>query len=179
MSAAVQDILIEVSPGETRAAFVDGEGRLAGLQIERMGEESLIGAICRGRVTRIEKATQVAFVDIGLPSPGLVNRAHGMHEGEKLTVQVVRDAWGDKGPAVTPNVALTGRYLALRPAESGIHWPRTVPARLRRERHLSEADTRMLEGVVLGWQSRRIADDLADFPATWEAFLKQRKFWVK
>ena len=139
MSAAVQDILIEVSPGETRAAFVDGEGRLVGLQIERMGEESLVGAICRGRVTRIEKATQVAFVDVGLPSPGLVNRAHGLHEGEMLTVQVVRDPWGDKGPAVTPNVALTGRYLALRPGESGVHWPRTVPARLRREREAAVA----------------------------------------
>ena len=30
MSAGVQDILIEVSPGETRAAFVDAEGRLVG-----------------------------------------------------------------------------------------------------------------------------------------------------
>lgn len=134
MSAGVQDILIEVSPGETRAAFVDAEGRLVGLQIERMGEESLVGAICRGRVTRIEKATQMAFLDVGLPLPGLVNRAQGLHEGQLLTVQVVRDAWGDKGPAVTPNVALTGRYLVLRPAESGIHWPRTLPARLRRER---------------------------------------------
>ena len=72
MSAGVQDILIEVSPGETRAAFVDAEGRLVGLQIERMGEESLVGAICRGRVTRIEKATQMAFLDVALPLPGLV-----------------------------------------------------------------------------------------------------------
>jgi Rne/Rng family ribonuclease len=133
MSAAVEDILIEASPGETRAALVDGEGRLVGLQIERMGEESLVGAICRGRVTRIEKATQTAFVDIGLSSPGMVNRAQGLHEGQMLTVQVVRDAWGDKGPAVTPNVALTGRYLVLRPSESGVHWPRTLPARARRD----------------------------------------------
>jgi Rne/Rng family ribonuclease len=131
MSASVESILIEASPGETRAAFVDGEGRLVGLQIERMGDESLIGAICRGRVTRIEKATQVAFVDIGLPSPGLINRALGLHEGEMLTVQVVRDAWGDKGAAVTANVALTGRYLVLRPAEGGIHWPRALSARAR------------------------------------------------
>ena len=102
MSMAIEDVLIEVSPGETRAALVDRDGQLIGLQIERMGEESQVGAICYGRVTRIEKATQTAFVDIGMAQPGLINRAQGLHEGERLVVQVQRDGWGDKGPAVTP-----------------------------------------------------------------------------
>lgn len=134
MRGAAEDILVEVSPGETRAAFVDADGRLVGLQIERMGEESLVGAVFLGRVSRIEKATQMAFIEIGLPVPGLISRAHGRHEGEKLVVQVVRDAWGEKGPAVTRSVALTGRYLAVRPTETGVHWPRALPARVRRDR---------------------------------------------
>ena len=45
MSMAIEDVLIEVSPGETRAALVDRDGQLIGLQIERMGEESQVGAI--------------------------------------------------------------------------------------------------------------------------------------
>lgn len=159
MSGEAEDILIEVSPGETRAAFVDGEGRLVGLQIERMGEESLVGAICRGRVTRIEKATQTAFVDIGLKSPGLVNRAQGLHEGEMLTVQIVRDAWGDKGPAATATVALSGRYLVLRPTEDEIQWPRTLPARVRREREAAVAGIAK-EGEGLAVRSNlALADD--------------------
>lgn len=75
--------------------------------------------------------------------------------------------------------AIQDHLGSLNDASVGRHLLVDLIARLRRERHLSEADTKMLEGVVLGWQSRRIADDLADFPATWEAFLKQRKFWVK
>ena len=130
MSMAVEDILIEVSPGESRAAAVDRDGRLVALQIERMGEESRIGTVCRGRVARVEKATQSAFVDIGLALPGLINRAQGLHEGQMIAVQVTRDAWGDKGPVVTPNVALTGRYLVLRPTESEVRWPRGMPARV-------------------------------------------------
>jgi Rne/Rng family ribonuclease len=139
MTETVESILLEVSPGETRAASIDGAGRLVGLQIERMGEESLVGAVCRGRVTRIEKATDIAFLDIGLPSPGLMNRARGLHEGQALTVQIVRDAWGEKGPAVTASVALSGRYLVLRPTEDEIRWPRTLPARLRREHEAAVA----------------------------------------
>ncbi len=150
MSMAVEDVLIEVSPGETRAASVDHDGRLIGLQIERMGEESLVGAVCHGRVTRIEKATQTAFVEIGLAQPGLINRAQGLHEGQMLTVQVARDGWGDKGPAVTTHVALTGRYLVLRPMESDVRWPRGMSARVRREQEAAVAAVvREDEGITL------------------------------
>jgi ribonuclease G len=150
MSGAVEDILIDVSPGETRAASVDREGRLVALQIERMGEESHVGTVCWGRVARIEKATQAAFVDIGLAQPGLINRARGLHEGQMLAVQVTRDAWGDKGPAVTPNVALTGRYMVLRPTEDDVRWPRGMPPRVRREHEAAVAAVvRDEEGITL------------------------------
>jgi ribonuclease G len=150
MSMAVEDILIEVSPGETRAASVDRDGRLVGLQVERMGEESLIGAVCNGRVTRIEKATQTAFVEIGQASAGIINRAQGLHEGQMLVVQVVRDAWSDKGPALTAHVALTGRYVVLRPMEDEIRWPSGMPARVRREHEAAVvAIVREGEGLTL------------------------------
>ena len=49
-------ILIEVSPGETRAAIVDSEGRLVELLIERIDRPPLQGGIHLGRVKRIEKS---------------------------------------------------------------------------------------------------------------------------
>lgn len=64
------------------------------------------------------------------------------------------------------NDAVVGRHLLVE-----------LIARLQRERGVAESDVRLLEGVVLGWQSRRIAVDLGGFPATWEAFLAARKFW--
>jgi inorganic triphosphatase YgiF len=50
-------------------------------------------------------------------------------------------------------------------------------ARLRQEHHLPEGTVRFLEGLVLGWQSRRISMDLTGFPETWHGFRKQKKFW--
>ena len=132
MSGDIRDVLIEVSPGETRVAALDGEGALRAFHVERMGEASLVGTICLGRVVRMEKATQSALLDIGGEAPAFLARAKGLHEGQTLLVQVSRDSFGDKGPAVTRAISLPGRYLVLRPTESGLRWPKSMPGRVRK-----------------------------------------------
>ncbi|WP_374652934.1 CHAD domain-containing protein [Dongia sp.] len=64
------------------------------------------------------------------------------------------------------NDAVVGRHLLVELIE-----------RLSKERGLSAQDTSALHGVVLGWQSHRIASDLAGFQSTWKAFRAQKKFW--
>ncbi len=120
--AVARDILIEVSPGEVRIAGIDREERLLSLQVERVGHPSQVGAICRGRVTRVDKALGGAFIDIGLNTPAFLPRAGSVHEGESVIAQVMRDGWGDKGPAVTVSPDLAGRYVVLRPRGRGVRW---------------------------------------------------------
>lgn len=64
------------------------------------------------------------------------------------------------------NDAVVGRHLLV-----------DLIGRLGRERDLSQQETGQLEGIVLGWQSHRIAQDLGGFQGTWEAFRAQKKFW--
>ena len=113
MSYTPLDILIEVSPGETRAALVDGAGQLCRLRLARVSRTSLVGGIYLGRVVRVEKGMAAAFVDIGLSAPAFLGRARSLHEGEALVVQVVRDAWNSKSANVIPAPLFEGRYLAL------------------------------------------------------------------
>lgn len=124
MSGARETVLVEVSPGETRIAFLDEAGRLLELIVERASRPPTIEAICLGRVTRIEKGMDAAFVDIGLPEHAFLDRAAGLHEGEAAIVQVVREAAAGKAPAVRRRVRLAGRYLALLPDGEGVSWPR-------------------------------------------------------
>ena len=102
MSYTPLDILIEVSPGETRAALVDGAGQLCRLRLARVSRTSLVGGSYLGRVVRVEKGMAAAFVDIGLSAPAFLGRARSLHEGEALVVQVVRDAWNSKSANVIP-----------------------------------------------------------------------------
>lgn len=116
--------LIEFSPGETRAALVDGQDRLVEMQVERMGESEIVGSIHLGRITRVEKGIGAAFVEFGDREPGFLGKARDVTEGQAVIVQVIRTAGGGKGAVLTVNPILPGRYLSLDATRPGIHWPR-------------------------------------------------------
>ena len=116
--------LIEVSPGETRAALMDGRGRLLDVQLERLGDSEIVGSIHLGRVTRVEKGIGAAFVEFGDAQPGFLGKAKNVTEGQSLIVQVIRAAGDGKGAVLTVNPLLPGRYLSLEAMRPGIHWPR-------------------------------------------------------
>ena len=116
--------LIEFSPGETRAALVDAQGRLVEMRVERMGGGEVVGSIHLGRVTRVEKGIGAAFVDFGDRESGFLGKAKGVTEGQAAIVQVIRAAGGAKGAVLTTNPVLPGRYLSLDAMRPGIHWPR-------------------------------------------------------
>ncbi len=60
-----QEILINATPREVRAALVEG-GVLQEVLIERASRRGLISNIYKGRVSRVLPGMQAAFVDIGL-----------------------------------------------------------------------------------------------------------------
>ncbi|MCW8888840.1 MAG: S1 RNA-binding domain-containing protein, partial [Gammaproteobacteria bacterium] len=60
-----EELLINVTPQETRVAFVEN-GLLQEVHIERLSKRGLVGNIYRGKVVRVLPGMQAAFVDIGL-----------------------------------------------------------------------------------------------------------------
>lgn len=59
------ELLVNVTPSETRIALVD-MGILKEVHIERQAKRGIVGNIYKGRVTRVLPGMQSAFVDIGL-----------------------------------------------------------------------------------------------------------------
>ena len=117
------ELLIDVGLTETRVALVEDD-RLVHLDLERPERDSALGAIFLGRVRRIEKGLQAAYVDIGLSRDGFLGRddlvdsgekpiEQCIHEGETVLVQVTRDPVGEKGVKISCNIALTGRLISL------------------------------------------------------------------
>src|SRR6202142_2838383 len=60
-----EDILINVTPQETRVAVIRS-GVAQGLHIERSANRGLVGNIYMGKVARVLPGMQSAFVEIGL-----------------------------------------------------------------------------------------------------------------
>ncbi len=148
MSVA-RDIVIEVSPGETRVAVTDRNGDLIAFEVERLGAESLVGTVCLGRVTRVDQGAGGAFVEVGLGEAAFLPRAKGVHEGQSLIVQVSRDAWRDKGPALTMHPTLAGKYLVLRPGDPGLRWPRGKRGAGKEQAAALEQEIAADEGVTV------------------------------
>src|SRR6187397_2557822 len=60
-----EDILINVTPRETRVALVEN-GMLQELHIERASRRGVVGNVYKGRVQRVMPGMQAAFVEVGL-----------------------------------------------------------------------------------------------------------------
>jgi ribonuclease G len=127
-----EEILINVTPKETRVAMVEN-GVLQEVMIERMSKRGLVGNIYKGVVCRVLPGMQAAFVDIGLERAAFLHASdiinpHQLagerkevlindliHEGQHLLVQVVKDPLGSKGARLTTQVSIPSRYVVFLP----------------------------------------------------------------
>ena len=151
-------LFLEISPGETRAALTDAGGLLLEIQAERLGEQHLLGAIFLGRVARVEKGMDAAFVDIGGAMPGFLGKARKLTEGAAVIVQVRREAGGGKGPALSVSPVLSGRYLTLDPLRPGL----SISRRLESSRERVEAVAAELLPDGMGIAARPPARDAGE-----------------
>src|SRR5712671_951642 len=107
-----------------RAALLE-DGVPAELFVER-GDRSETGSIHLGRVSRLVPGLGAALVDIGeerpafLPQGEVVPRRRRLHEGERVLVQIRREAQGGKAARVTMAIVLRGRLAELAVGRPGL-----------------------------------------------------------
>ena len=144
-----REIVINVEPFEKRMALLV-DGVMQKFEIERAGDESMVGAIFKGKIQNLEPGLKAAFVDIGQPKNAFLhywdifptatdnsyeivreNRSKEQKKnaqksttkdiperfpvGTEIIVQITKTQIGTKGPRVTTNIAIPGRYLVLMP----------------------------------------------------------------
>ncbi|WP_110927081.1 Rne/Rng family ribonuclease [Bacillus massiliglaciei] len=122
-------IIASLSSREKRYAVME-RNQLVKLEMMPPGQESEVGNIYLGKVSRVLPGMDAAFIDYGaekhgflhrdeLPSfqldksPDKKNRPIGqyLHQGEKLMVQVKRDETGTKGAKLSGLIELTSESL--------------------------------------------------------------------
>jgi ribonuclease E len=115
-------------PEETRAAVVE-EGRIEEYRLERAAHGSLVGNIYKGTVRNLERGIGAAFVDLGIGRNGFLHVSACLDGpariedrfsvGDDAIVQVTRDSIGSKGPMLSQDLSLPGRFLVLLPFAKG------------------------------------------------------------
>ena len=121
-------VFFNVRPYQSRVAHVK-DGFLRDIFYQRESSPTLVGAIYKGRVSRLSKGLNYAFVDIGLDKAGFLygrdvndgkkplNKV--LSAGQEVMVQVKSDANREKGTRLSMNVALPGKHLVYIPGQRG------------------------------------------------------------
>ncbi len=148
---------------ETRVAILEN-GELDDLLVETAAQVTYLNNIYVGRVVNIEPSIGAAFVDFGGDRNGFLHEsdivsgavperggkgggksdgsARGdrrsiqqlVRKGQNVVVQITKDGIGTKGPTLTTNLSIPGRYLVLMPHLGRFGVSRKIPDREERKR---------------------------------------------
>ena len=145
-----KEILINADSQETRVAVVS-DGILEEFYIERPQDRTIVGNIYKGKIEAVLASVGAAFVDIGLPKKGFLYLSEiesafespdmprqksnqEIKKGQEVLVQVVKESFGTKGPRLSTQIGLAGRYLVLMPLDNQIGVSRRIEDDAERRR---------------------------------------------
>ncbi|NNF29344.1 MAG: S1 RNA-binding domain-containing protein, partial [Gemmatimonadetes bacterium] len=167
-----REILISASDEESWVALVE-DNKLAELMFDRPDQGRLVGDIFLGRVEAVLPGIQAAFVDIGEEKAGFLHasdlardedgkiggnkrgrrrsQAPPIQElvtkGQTLLVKVTKEAISTKGPRVTTQISLPGRFLVYIPESDHVGISRKIDDRGERSRLRKLAQSVVTEGA--------------------------------
>ena len=183
-----REILISASDEESWVALKE-DGALTELMFDRPDQGRLVGDIFLGRVEAVLPGIQAAFVDIGeekgafLHASDLVrdeeNGSGGgkggqggrrpkrngapiqdtLTRGQKILVKVTKEAISTKGPRVTTQISLPGRFLVYIPDSDQVGVSRKIDHRKERAR-LREMARTVVDGGSGGVIVRTAGEEL-------------------
>lgn len=131
---------IIIAERDNIAAVIE-KGKVAEFYVHR--GEIILGDVYLAQVENILPSIEAAFVNVGSDKMGFLHAQDVMGKGalqdklkpkQKIIVQVVKEPVGHKGPRVTTEISLPGRFLVLMPNEAGINVSKKITSAKERAR---------------------------------------------
>ena len=148
--------------------------RVAELYVERKGNRSIVGNVYKGKVDNVLPGLEAAFVDIGLDKNGFLHaddivfpgvevarRGRGgrgqkgkritelLKPGQEILVQAVKDPLKTKGPRLSMQLSIAGRYLVYVPQGDGVGVSRRLEDKERDRVRRAAAKADLGDGGVI------------------------------
>ncbi|SFM05480.1 ribonuclease G [Gracilibacillus orientalis] len=98
--------------------------------IDRQSTDARLGSIYKGKIRNVDESMEAAFIDIGEKKVGFLPKSEvpflgvndrlssDLTDGASIIVQVIKEAYQDKGPRLTANITLTGQRIVYLPKGS-------------------------------------------------------------
>ncbi len=165
----------EGSPSGGKRRKQSDDWRVAELYIERKGNRSIVGNVYKGKVDNVLPGLEAAFVDIGLDKNGFLHaddvvfpgievarRGRGgrgagkgkritelLKPGQEILVQAIKDPLKTKGPRLSMQLSIAGRYLVYVPQGDGVGVSRRLEDKERDRLRRAAQKIDMGEGGVI------------------------------
>src|SRR5919198_5905175 len=153
--------------------------RVAEIYFERRGGRSIVGNIYKGKVDNVLPGLEAAFVDIGLEKNGFLHaddivvpgvevarrgrsgRGKGkqitelLGPGQEVLVQAIKDPLKTKGPRLSMQLSVAGRYLVYVPQGEGVGVSRRLPDKERDRLRKQAQGLDLHDGCSIAWRCGR------------------------
>jgi len=193
-----QDKLMLITENGDRDQIAVVEDRqLVEHYITRAGARSMVGNIYLGRVQNVLPGMEAAFIDIGKGRNAVLYAGevsydediggrpprieHVIKAGQAALVQVTKDPLGGKGPRLTQEISVPGRFLVLVPNSDVFGISRRLPDNERRRlRTIIKRVQPEQHGVIVrtaaeGATEEDLAADVRRLSAEWDVISKKAK----
>jgi ribonuclease G len=199
-----RDIIINVSEFETRLAILE-DSRLVELWVERPEAERRIGDIYKGVIKSVFPGMQAAFIDIGLEKNAFLHvsdlgippdlwdekayhKKRKIHQkieevlkkDQEILIQIIKEPIGTKGPRVSSQISLAGRYLVLAPGEDHLAVSRKIkdPNERKRLKNLVSEFKPPGSGLIIrtvaeGKEKKEFKSDVKMLARLWQKIKKK------
>lgn len=144
------------------------DGRLHDFMHEEKDYKSLVGNIYKGRVMNILPGMEAAFIDVGLEKNAYIflddllsdkflkeknlkkkdakSIVNVLKKGEEILVQIAREPIGEKNIAVTTDISISGKYIALIPKSTKVNISKKIKDAEKRKRLTEIGKSIMTDG---------------------------------
>ncbi|GAB4376728.1 MAG: ribonuclease G [Calditrichia bacterium] len=158
-----KEIIINSTNEDSRIAILEN-GKLVEIFVERPDNERMVGDIYKGRVRKVVNGMQAAFINIGFEQDGFlhfsdigeevnqlfadideeqldggekkldVDPSSLLRNGQEIAVQIIKEPISSKGPRVSTELTLPGRFLVLVPNQNRVGVSRKIASFKERKR---------------------------------------------
>ena len=185
------DIFINVRPYQTRIASVE-RGQLKQIFHHRNKYPSQVGALYKGKVSKITKSLNFAFVDLGLERSGFLygrdlkgktkEVSKALKKGQEILVQIKADPIRNKGVRLTQEISLAGIYLVYLPGQkTKSTLSRQIKSPKERKRLNEIIEKLQAQGDLIartfayGQKEKQIEQEFAQLKEEWKTLQSQFK----
>jgi ribonuclease E len=190
-------LMLITEHGERDQIAVVEDRQLVEHYITRVGAKSMVGNIYLGRVQNVLPGMEAAFIDIGKGRNAVLYAGEVSYDediggrqqrieqvikaGQAALVQVTKDPIGGKGPRLTQEISLPGRYVVMVPNSEVFGISRRLPDNERRRlRAIIKKVHPEQHGVIVrtaaeGATEQDFTDDLKRLAIEWEQISKRSK----